>query len=128
MQLFLTGATGFIGGELLVALARRADVERIYCLVREESPEGARRRLDRVFDFRADDVGRTKVFPIVGGLADQDLSRRLVALAEPSAVNIVIHAAANTSFSKYSDNIVEQVNIGGTCQIVDRALIPQIRD
>jgi thioester reductase-like protein len=121
MQLFLTGATGFIGGELLVALARRAEVERMYCLVRAQNVEEARRRLDKVFDFRADHAGREKVYPIVGGLGDPELSSKLIALGELSGVNIVIHAAANTSFAKSSDNSVEQINIGGTRQIVEWA-------
>jgi nucleoside-diphosphate-sugar epimerase len=47
---------------------------------------------------------------------------RIWASAEcDAAVNIVIHAAANTSFSKSSDHRAEQVNIGGTCQLVEWA-------
>jgi nucleoside-diphosphate-sugar epimerase len=121
MQLFLTGATGFIGGELLVALAQRVEIDRIYCLVRAENITEATRRLDAVFDFRADHAGRAKVVPIVGGLGDPALASGLMEIDELRAVNIVIHAAADTSFAKSSDTRVEQINIGGTCQIVEWA-------
>ncbi|MBS9536178.1 carboxylic acid reductase [Mycobacterium sp. M1] len=46
----LTGATGFLGRRLLLEWLRRLPRGRLICLVRAESDEGARQRLDDTFD------------------------------------------------------------------------------
>jgi len=54
MNIFLTGATGLVGGELLVRLSKREDVNRIYCLIRAKSDADAVDRIQRVFDIHED--------------------------------------------------------------------------
>src|SRR5258708_10072535 len=118
MNLFLTGAKGFLGGELLVELAKRPDVERIFCLVRAQSIEASRMRIAKVFNLHDDLFDSQKIIPIVGELTDDHLGDQLTANPQLRNVNTIIHAAANTSFSKVYDDNVERVNIGGTHQLL----------
>ncbi len=54
MEIFLTGATGFLGGELLVELAKKTEVKKVFCLVRAQNEGDALRRLKKVFDLHDD--------------------------------------------------------------------------
>jgi len=118
MKLFLTGATGFLGGELLVELAKRTDVDTIYCLVRAQSDEMAAMRLAKVFNLHNDFFDTKKVIPVVGELTNPHLAQLLKDNPSLRTVNTIVHAAANTSFSKIYDDSVERVNIGGTHQLL----------
>jgi thioester reductase-like protein len=121
MQIFLTGSTGFLGGELLVELTRRNDVAKIFCLVRASSKEGGRARIAKIFDLHGDHFNEEKVIAIVGDLSDENLEKKLLADDLIQGVNIIIHAGANTSFANiYNDN-VESVNIRGTKQLLSWA-------
>ncbi len=113
MNLFLTGATGFLGGELLVTLSKRSDIRKIYCLVRAKSIDEANKRLKHVFDLHGDFYQPEKIIPIVGNLSDNDLTSTLNSHKELHTINLIVHSAANTSFSKGSDDAVKKVNING---------------
>jgi len=117
MQIFLTGATGFLGGELLVELTKRSDIKKIFCLVRALNEESALARIEKVFDLHGDYFDREKVVPVVGDLTEEDLSEKLSS-DDSIVVNSIIHAAANTSFTKIYDENVENVNVGGTRQLL----------
>jgi len=117
-KVFLTGATGFLGGELLVMLSKKADIEKIYCLVRGNSFEEASARLEHVFGLHSDYFDRRKVIPILGNMMDEFLGEKLCRMHELADVDVIIHSAANTSFSRMYDNLVKKVNIGGTNQIL----------
>jgi thioester reductase-like protein len=121
MQIFLTGTTGFLGGELLVELSKNADVEKIFCLVRAISEDAAFHRIKKVFDFHGDYLDPQKIIPVVGDLTDTQLAQKLIANTQLNAVDTILHSAANTSFSKIYDDIVERVNIGGAQQILEWA-------
>jgi thioester reductase-like protein len=121
MQIFLTGTTGFLGGELLVELSKNAEIEKIFCLVRTINDEAAFQRIRKVFDFHGDYLDTQKIIPIVGDLTDSQLAQKLIANTQLSAVDTIIHSAANTSFSKIYDDIVEKVNIGGARKILEWA-------
>jgi thioester reductase-like protein len=121
MELFLTGITGFLGGELLVELSKRTEIEKIFCLVRASNDETALIRLEKVFGLHGDYFDRTKIIPIAGDLSDSYLSAKLCKNGLLANVDTIIHSAANTSFSKIYDDIVEKVNIGGTRQILEWA-------
>ncbi len=118
MQLFLTGVTGFLGGELLVELSKRNDIDKIYCLVRAQNEAKALARLKKVFDLHNDHFDPKKVIPIVGELSDDHLADTLINNPNIKNVDTIIHSAANTSFTKIYDEIVEKVNIGGTHQLL----------
>jgi thioester reductase-like protein len=118
MQIFLTGATGFLGGELLVELARKNEVDKIYCLVRAHDDEKAHARIAKVFDLHGDRFDVQKVIPVMGELTDDNLSESLIHNPLLRDVDTVIHSAANTSFTKIYADVVENVNIGGTRQLL----------
>ncbi|MHB8260657.1 MAG: SDR family oxidoreductase, partial [Bacteroidia bacterium] len=118
MQLFLTGVTGFLGGELLVELSKRSDIDKIYCLVRAQNETKALARIKKEFDLHGDYLDTTKVIPIVGELSDDHLADSLINNKLLKNIDTIIHSAANTSFTKIYDDIVEKVNIGGTHQLL----------
>lgn len=118
MNVFLTGSTGFVGGELAVLLSQTPNIERIYCLVRAKDKAEASNRLQQVFEFHGDIFDATKVIPVIGDLTDGELAEKLRALPELQEVQTVIHAAADTSFGPACAENVEKVNIGGTLQIL----------
>lgn len=118
MKLFLTGVTGFLGGELLVELSKRPEIEKIFCLVRTQNEEEAITRLKKVFDLHGDYFDSKKIIPVTGELSDTMLSEKLIHHTQLNDVDTIIHSAANTSFSKIFDEIVQKVNIGGTLQIL----------
>jgi len=118
MQIFLTGVTGFLGGELLVELSKKTDIEKIFCLVRAQNHENAVIRLKKVFDLHGDYFDTKKIIPVIGELTDENLSTKLINNKEIAAIDHIIHSAANTSFSKIYDDLVEKVNIGGTTQLL----------
>jgi thioester reductase-like protein len=118
MKVFLTGVTGFLGGEILVELSKRTEIEKIFCLLRAQNEAAALVRLRKVFDLHGDYFDSEKIIPITGELADNQLSLKLMNDIRLSEVDTIIHSAANTSFSKIYDEIVQKVNIGGTLQIL----------
>jgi len=119
MNLFITGVTGFLGGELLVELAKKTEIEKIFCLVRSQNEENARLRLKKIFDLHGDYFDPKRIIPVIGELADNQLASKLINNTKLNDIDTIIHAAANTSFSKIYDELVEKVNIGGTKQILE---------
>jgi nucleoside-diphosphate-sugar epimerase len=118
MNVFLTGATGHLGGELLVMLSKVREIEHIYCLVRSRHGEGAHARLGRVSGLHGDDLDPTKILPVEGDLLRDDLARSLGEQMAGRSVDVVLHSAANTSFSPLQAARVEKTNIGGLRQIL----------
>lgn len=121
MEIFITGVTGFLGGEILVELAKRTDIKKIFCLVRAQNEENARVRLKKVFNLHNDYFDPGKIIPVTGELTDDNLAVKLISNHHLTNVEIIIHSAANTSFSKIYDSLVEKINIGGTTQILEWA-------
>jgi thioester reductase-like protein len=117
-NIFITGATGFLGGELLVDLSKRSEVGKIYCLVRSGSKEKAVQRLKKVFDFHNDAFDPEKIIPIQGDLSQDDLTECLVENPILEDVNYIVHSAANTSFSPIYDKMVEDININGLKKVL----------
>jgi thioester reductase-like protein len=113
MNVFITGSTGFLGGELLVDLSKRKEVDKIFCLVRAETKEKAMLRLKNVFDFHGDFLDADKIIPVPGDLLKSDFVECLTKDKSLNDINLIVHAAADTSFSPIYDDIVEQINIHG---------------
>jgi thioester reductase-like protein len=118
MNIFITGSTGFLGGELLVKLSKRKEVNKIFCLVRAQSEVDAIIRLDKVFSFHGDFYDKEKIVPVIGNLTDPNLTEQLSSNKELNDINVVVHSAANTSFSGIYDKMVEQTNIEGLRKVV----------
>jgi len=106
---------------LLVDLSKREDIDKIFCLVRSANEENALARIKKVFDLHNDPFDRDKIIAVTGDLADDYLAENLKADSRLNGVSIIIHSAANTSFSKIYDSLVEKINIGGLKQILSWA-------
>jgi thioester reductase-like protein len=118
MNVFLTGSSGFLGGELLVALSKRDDISKMFCLIRAKTQEEATDRINKVFQFHDDLFDHDKIVAVVGDLMDPDLAQKLTQNPDLKDIHLVVHSAANTSFSKHHDNLVEKVNIEGLRSIL----------
>ena len=116
--MLLTGATGFLGGEIAVLLSKSPRIRRLFCLVRAADAQTGADRLARVFKFHGDDYDSSKVIAVVGDLGDKSLAQHLCGLEDLRNVETIIHAAADTSFSPVRAAAIERVNIGGTRQIL----------
>ncbi|HEX4327523.1 MAG TPA: SDR family oxidoreductase, partial [Burkholderiales bacterium] len=99
---FLTGATGVLGGRLLKDLLQSTS-SRIYCLVRGTDPihcEARVRSFLRVYDKDGalDQAFLARVVILQGDVTQDRLGLSKPAYAElQSRTDITIHAAANTS-------------------------------
>jgi len=112
MDLLLTGASGLLGGELAVALSRRREIERIHCLLRPRADATCAERLRAIFALHGDPMDPDRILPVAGDLLDPDLAERLATDPALARVEIVIHAAANTSFLRANDAVVRATNVG----------------
>jgi nucleoside-diphosphate-sugar epimerase len=118
MNIFLTGATGLVGGELLVTLSKRKEVGKIFCLLRAKTHDDALARLEDVFELHSDEFDPTRIIPVIGNLFDDNLTDVLKGHEELRETDIIVHSAANTSFSRVNDDLVEKANIGGLTKIL----------
>ncbi len=119
MNIFLTGTSGFLGGELLVSLSKRTDISKIYCLIRAKDKLNALERLEKVFNFHGDLFNKEKIIPIVGDLIDPGLANQLISNKDLTNINLIVHSAANTSFAKMNDSLVQKVNVDGLRSVLE---------
>jgi thioester reductase-like protein len=113
MNVFVTGVTGLLGGEMLINLAQRSDIKKIYCLMRSADLRSATQKLQSIFDLHDDSFQASKVIPVLGDMCDDGFTNLLINNPALQNVNIIIHSAANTSFSRFHNAMVERVNLGG---------------
>src|SRR5205807_2439929 len=113
-NVFLTGATGFLGGELAVAFSKLESIDKIFCLIRAGSTDEAVERLRRVFALHSDRYDTSKVIAIPGDLTDELLTVKLERNSCLSQTDTVVHAGANTSFLARKYPQIEQTNVYGT--------------
>lgn len=113
--IFLTGATGFLGGYLLAELLQTTDAQ-IYCLMRGTQPAEARRRLQQ----RLQECGlwqptyAQRLVPILGDLAQPQwglTAATFAALAEQ--VDVIYHSGAWVN-SIYPYEKLRATNVEGT--------------
>ena len=120
--LLLTGATGFLGGELLARLLER-DERPVYALVRAGNDDEARRRLDRVVEslLGPGEHRSKRVVAVAADIARPGLgidpARRLW-LAE--RIDRVIHCAASVSFTLGLEES-RAINVDGTRHLLELA-------
>jgi long-chain acyl-CoA synthetase len=116
----LTGATGFLGMELLARLLERDEGE-VICLIRAPSPEAASERLTNVIARLYDEPPKSieRVRAVAGDVAAPGLG---LAAGDREAllasVTAVVHCAASISF----DNTLEQaraVNTAGALAMIE---------
>lgn len=128
-EVLLTGATGFVGMELLARYLERSD-RRIVALVRARSHEAARARIDDVLDnlygdraaehgARVDAVAADVSVP---GLGLTPAERECIA----ERVTTIIHSAASVSFTLPIDE-AREINVAGTRRMLELADLAQER-
>jgi long-chain acyl-CoA synthetase len=112
MTVLLTGATGFIGMEVLARLLERG--EQVAAVVRARDSAGARDRLDGVLAtlYRDPAPYRDRVRPVLGDVAVADVD------APPA--DVVIHCAASIAFTLPVDE-ARAVNVEGTRRMLAAA-------
>jgi thioester reductase-like protein len=116
---FLTGATGFLGMEVLARLLERGDRD-VHALVRAPDQPAAERRLDGVLRtlWRDPEPYRARVRAVPGDLTSPGLGVRPIdrtALAEE--VGAVLHCAASISFDLPLEE-ARAINVEGTREVI----------
>jgi thioester reductase-like protein len=124
----LTGATGFLGAELLARYLERTD-RTVYVLVRAGTQDGAERRLRSVLEGLPGDTDAYvhRAIALRGDLCRPGLGltpARWNALAE--AVTDVVHCAASISFELPLAD-AREINVEGTRQLLELAAHAQRR-
>ena len=123
---FLTGATGVLGGRILTDLLQ-STASRIYCLARGDDPAHCQERVRSLLRVYDPDARLESEFLARVSVLSGDVTReRLGLTAEDFAAlqgqtDLTIHAAANTSLlGKYKR--LEPINVQGTARVIDFCL------
>ena len=116
----LTGATGFLGMEMLARLLEREATE-VVCLVRAPSADAARARLDTVFArlYEEPPAAAARVSAVPGDIGDEQLG---LTDADRDAilerVTSVVHCAASITFDQTLEH-ARRVNTGGAVRMLE---------
>jgi thioester reductase-like protein len=112
--LLVTGASGFVGAELVARLATARPESPIYCLVRAGDPEHLERRRRSILDYAGveeSDSNRVVALAGDGAHADRGLGSEYGRLARE--IGEIYHAAAATRFDLPLDE-AREINCRGT--------------
>ena len=113
-RVLLTGATGFLGMEVLARLLERTDRE-VLCLIRAADSAAAEQRLDDVFAklYREHSPNRTRARALAGDLtAGVD--------APDQEIDLVCHCAASITFDMPLEE-AREINVEGTRAMLELA-------
>ena len=128
-DVLLTGATGFVGMELLARYLERGD-RGVVTPVRADSPEAAQARIDNVLEnlFGADAPAyRPRVHAVAADLTAPDLGLtgdERIRLAE--RVTKIVHSAASVSFTLELEE-ARAINLEGTRRMLELAELARER-
>ena len=114
----VTGGTGLIGGEVVLALARSGEAVR--AVVRAESAAHAHRRL--VERLQKSDACSPELLRLIDAVAG-DTGQPMFGLRDEALTDVhrVVHGAANTQFSQRQDEQVWNTNVSGAHHLVQVA-------
>lgn len=117
-NVFLTGATGFLGAHILEQLIRE-ETGKIYCLIRSGERKNSSEKLKDILkyyfgeQYELEDIHR--IIIITGDLEQEYLPEDM-----PQNINTVIHAAANVKhYGAYED--FQRLNVKGTKHMIKYA-------
>jgi thioester reductase-like protein len=119
MNLLLTGSTGALGAELLTCLANRRPADRIYVLLRAETPDEFAARACAFAGALDADI-RHRVTPLHGDVTEDRLGLGDTYCAIAAELDEIYHAAACTRFDAGVEEAAAH-NIGGTRRVLDLA-------
>jgi nucleoside-diphosphate-sugar epimerase len=114
-MILVTGGTGLIGGELILALA--SEGRPVSALVRAPSIEVARRRL--FARLEKSEAWRKELAPLIEPVPG-DTTREMFGLdaQQIRRLTTIIHCAANTQFADREDESVWDTNVSGARNLV----------
>ncbi|KAL0321757.1 UNVERIFIED_CONTAM: Fatty acyl-CoA reductase 2 [Sesamum calycinum] len=125
-NIFITGATGFLGKALVEKLLRSTAVGKIYVLIKAEDKAAAFDRLrteiinSELFKCLKEEHGasyeafvRERLIPAVGNICEPELGMDVdTANTIMNEVDVIIQSAANTAFDDRYDSLLE-ANVNG---------------
>ncbi len=126
-NIFITGATGFLGSELINQILTSSD-DTIYALVRGEDATKAKQRLisklEKVFDHgQLNGEERARIEICVGDITQKNLGfNKNVLHSLIDKIDIIYHMAAITDLN-WTLKKVRNVNAHGTKNVLDFALL-----
>ena len=117
----ITGATGFLGGQLTLELLRRTG-KTVRCLVRGRTQEGAEARLHAgltALGLTASELRRNRLGVIRGDLSEDRLGLSAADYDDLSSnLDSVYHCAASVNLAASYDSL-HAANVGGTRAIIE---------
>src|SRR4051812_34484844 len=119
MAVLLTGATGFVGMEVLTRWLERGD-QHVYALVRAENDEKAAERLRPGLESAFADEGgdHPRLSAVAGDVQEAGLELDPATLAKlQREVTIVVHSAASVSFTLGLEES-RAINVEGTRNVL----------
>jgi len=117
-SVLITGATGFIGGDLLARLVRREPGLRAYCLIRAASAEQLEaRRRTLIAHAGLDGSDGERVVALAGDIVQPDLGLGDALLDVAERVTEIYHVAASTKFDLGLDD-ARAINRNGAAHVL----------
>jgi len=123
---FLTGATGVLGGRILKDLLQSTSA-RIFCLARGRDAVHCRQRVESLLTIYGADAGLESAFDSRVVVLNGDVTQARLGLSAgrfselQGETALTIHAAANTSLlGKYQR--LEPINVQGTARVIEFCL------
>lgn len=123
---FLTGATGVLGGRILKDLLQSTSA-RIFCLARGRDAVHCRQRVESLLTIYGADAGLGSSFDSRVVVLNGDVTQARLGLSAARFIELqgetalTIHAAANTSLlGKYQR--LEPINVQGTARVIEFCL------
>lgn len=124
-NIFLTGATGFVGKLLIDQILRKCQPNKLYLLIRSKKGVEPQKRLEQLFQdvvyerLKKEKPGiLEKVELITGDLIENDLGIHELSREKLiENVNIVIHGAATVRFDEHIRKATD-INVRGTISII----------
>lgn len=116
--ILLTGASGFLAGELLPRLLKQYKESIIYILLRAENDIELLSRREKILDFiDIDSKDKNRVIALAGNIEKEDLGLGSEYNTIASQVNEIYHSAANTRFDQSLEK-ARSINYLGTENIL----------
>ncbi len=122
---FLTGATGFVGRNLIPRILKLHPETKLFLLIRAESDHDVKLRFEKLIESLRPQIGKEettgRITPIRGDVTSKRLGiPEQVYNKLAREVTHIIHAAANVNFQQTLEE-ARHVNLGGTRNVIQLA-------